>query len=275
MVGPFKDYLGTLHSPTTDARIISLVPSLTELLFDLGLSDNLVGRTQFCIHPADKIDAVPSVGGTKKVNMARVLSLKPTHALVNIDENPREMADALSAAGIEVIVTHPMCPDDNIGLFQLIGGIFGVSDAANFLVREFETAKSTLLTSRMSESKNVLYLIWSDPWMAITQDTYIGNMLSMINWHAVTPDADPALTGDAARYPEIMLNDAGLCRIDLVLFSSEPYAFTHAHIDKFRSDFPDHAAKAHLIDGEMASWYGSRAIKSLGELGDFAKSVTP
>jgi len=275
MAGSYKDYLGTPHSPATDARIISLVPSLTELLFDLGLADQLVGRTQFCIHPADMIDTVPSVGGTKKVNMERVLALKPTHALVNVDENPREMADALSAAGVEVIVTHPMIPDDNIGLFKLIGGIFGVSDAANSLVRKFETAKSNLLTTRPSEPKNVVYLIWSDPWMAVTKDTYIGNMLSMINWHAVTPGTDAALTGDSARYPEIMLNDAGLCRIDLILFSTEPYAFTDAHIEKFCADFPDHAEKAHLIDGEMTSWYGSRAIKSLGELGDFAKSVSP
>lgn len=273
MAESFKDYLGTTHAPTTNARIISLVPSLTELLFNLGLKDQLVGRTHFCIHPADQIDTIPSVGGTKKVNMERVLALKPTHALVNIDENPRDMADAFSDAGIEVIVTHPMIPDDNIYLFQLIGDIFGASDAANNLVQQFETEKMRLHNLRLSEPKNVLYLIWSDPWMAITQDTYIGNMLSLINWHAVTPDADPSLSGDAARYPEIMLNDAGLCRIDLVLFSSEPYTFTQVHIDSFQNNFPDHAAKAHLIDGEMTSWYGSRAIKSLGELGEFAKSV--
>lgn len=274
MAGSFKDYLGTNHTPTTDARIISLVPSLTELLFDLGLKDQLVGRTHFCIHPADQIDTIPSIGGTKKVNMERVLALRPTHALVNVDENPREMADAFRDAGIKVIVTHPMTPDDNIDLYQVIGGIFGVPDAANNLVRDFKSAKARLLNLTTNETKSVLYLIWSDPWMAITQDTYIGNMLSLINWHAETPGADPLLTGDAARYPEIMLNAAGLCRIDLVLFSSEPYAFTQSHIDTFRADFPDHAEKAHLIDGEMTSWYGSRAIKSLDELGEFAKSLT-
>ncbi len=273
MAGSFKGYLGTTHAPTTNARIISLVPSLTELLFDLGLKDQLVGRTHFCIHPADQIDAIPSVGGTKKVNMERVLALKPTHVLVNIDENPRDMADAFHDAGIEVIVTHPMTPDDNIYLFQLIGGIFCKSDVANNLVQKFEIEKARLHNLNLGKPKNVLYLIWSDPWMAITQDTYIGNMLSLINWHAVTPGADPSLSGDAARYPEIMLNDAGLCRIDLVLFSSEPYTFTQTHIDSFRNNFSDHAAKAHLIDGEMTSWYGSRAIKSLGELGEFAKSV--
>ncbi len=274
MAGSFKDYLGAAHSPTTNARIISLVPSLTELLFDLGLKDQLVGRTHFCIHPADQIDAIPSVGGTKKVNMARVLALKPTHALVNVDENPREMANAFRDAGIDVIVTHPMIPDDNILLYQMIGGIFGASDAADNLVRDFKAAKARLLDLTTSDPKSVLYLIWSDPWMAITQDTYIGNMLSLINWHAETPGADPSLTGDAARYPEIMLNAAGLCRIDLVLFSSEPYAFTQSHINTFRVNFPDHAKKAHLIDGEMTSWYGSRAIKSLDELGKFAQSVT-
>ncbi|MEX2311608.1 MAG: helical backbone metal receptor, partial [Rhodospirillales bacterium] len=104
MAGPFTDYLKQQHHRVADARILSLVPSLTELLYDLGLAHLLVGRTQFCIHPADKIAAVPSVGGTKKIKMDRVGKLAPTHALLNVDENPKEMADALQAMGIRIIV---------------------------------------------------------------------------------------------------------------------------------------------------------------------------
>ncbi len=243
MAASFTDYLGQEHTPTSDARIISLVPSLSELVFDLGLGDRLVGRTQFCIHPADKIDAVPSVGGTKKVNMERVLALNPTHVLLNVDENPRTMLEDFQKAGINVVVTHPMTPEDNIGLYQLIGGIFDRTESARKLVRDFKQAYADLLEKRSGDAKNVLYMIWQDPWMAITKDTYIGNMLTLINWHAMTPGADPALKGDAARYPEIMLNYAGLCRIDLVLFSSEPYSFTTEHIEAFRRDFPEHAIK--------------------------------
>ena len=124
------DYLGKTHAPAPDARVLSLVPSLTELMFDLGLADNLIGRTQFCIHPADEIENVPSVGGTKKIKMDRVRDLAPTHALVNVDENPKEMADELSNMGVDVIVTHPMHPDDNPALYRLIGHAFGAEDKA-------------------------------------------------------------------------------------------------------------------------------------------------
>ncbi len=257
------DALGTAHAPAADARILSLVPSLTELLFDLGLADKLVGRTHYCIHPKDRIAAVPSVGGTKKIKMDRVRALAPTHALVNVDENPRDMANDLADAGIEVIVTHPMRPEDNPALYRLMDAVFD-APAAHGLCDAFVKAQDRLGTPSHWPARRALYLIWKNPWMAVAQNTYIAAMLGLVNWHiAAGPD----------RYPEVTLDDETLAEIDLVLFSTEPYAFTDDDLAAFRADHPAHAHKAHLIDGEMTSWYGSRAIPGLDYLGDFAKRV--
>ncbi len=267
------DYLGNTHAPAPGARVLSLVPSLTELMFDLGLADNLVGRTQFCIHPKDKIESIPSVGGTKKIKMDRVRDLAPTHALVNVDENTKEMAGELGDMGIDVIVTHPMHPDDNPALYNLIGHAFGADDEAAAYADAYWKARAAFDDTDAYPQKNALYLIWKDPWMAISADTYIANMLNLVNWSAVTPGADPALEGDAARYPDVMIDDATLKDVDLVLFSTEPYTFKDDDIAAFKQTFPDHARKAHLIDGEMTSWYGSRAVRGLAYLRDFAKSA--
>lgn len=275
MTDALTDYAGTVHIPTDNARILSLVPSLTELLFDLDLSANIVGRTHYCIHPADRIDAIPSVGGTKKIVMDRVRDLAPTHVLVNVDENPRQMADDLAELGITVVVTHPQHPDDNLGLYRLIGGLFGRVAAAEELARAYQETRSRMAAPSSLPPRRALYLIWKDPWMAISADTYIANMLSLVNWHAVTPGADPKLAGDAARYPEVLIDETTLSTVDLVLFSSEPYRFADADIRDFQDMYPAHAAKAHLIDGEMTSWYGSRAVHGLGYLKDFSSALPP
>lgn len=267
------DYLGQSFEAAPDARILSLVPSLTELVFDLGLGASLVGRTHFCIHPADSIEAISSVGGTKKINMDRVRDIAPTHALVNVDENPKEMADTLRAMGVQVIVTHPMNPDDNVALYRLIGDTFCAPDAADRLIEKYNRACSMFSSDPGARERRVLYLIWKDPWMAISADTYIGNMLGLVNWRIVTPGADCGLEGDAARYPEVSVYDACLDAVDLVLFSSEPYAFNDADIRAFSDACPAHAHKAHLIDGEMTSWYGSRAIAGLDYIRTFAAAI--
>jgi len=273
MKSRFTDYLNQPHVTAENARILSLVPSLTELLFDLELDSKLVGRTHYCIHPAEKIAKIPAVGGTKKINMGRVLKLAPTHALLNIDENPKDMAHDLESLGIEVITTHPMHPNDNILLYKLVGGIFGASEKAAQLAQDFETARIKLGSATTRPSKRVAYLIWKDPWMAISHDTYIAEMLRLVNWQIMVPGSNPHADGDLIRYPTVILNEAGLADLDLVLFSTEPYAFTKDDIARFQETFPDHADKAHLIDGEMTSWYGSRAIRGLAYLDHFATSV--
>ena len=248
------DFEGTHFEPDGNARIVSLVPSLTELVFDLGLGTHLVGRTHYCVHPADKLTAVPSLGGTKKIKMDRLAEVGATHVLVNVDENPKELAAEIAATGVQVVVTHPSGPEDNPELYRLIGQLFGAAAAAEDMCNQFDEALADLKASTRNEpSKRVLYLIWKDPWMTISQDTYIANTLGLINWQTVGSNPNN-------RYPEVDI-EAVLTGTDLVLFSSEPYTFTDIDLAEFSNAFPHTAAQ--LIDGEMTSWYGSRAIKGL------------
>jgi len=257
----FIDAAGIEHQPDAAARVVSLVPSLTELMFDLGLGTHVVGRTHYCVHPADKLSAVPSLGGTKKIKLARLAEVGATHVLVNVDETPKELADEIAALGYEVIVTHPNAPEDNPGLYRLIGGLFGAAAAAEEMSVRFDDALRELKASSSSRPpRRVLYLIWNDPWMTISRDTYIARMLGLVNWQTVGDD--PAI-----RYPEVDL--AGLlAETDLVLLPSEPFEFTGKHRAEFQADHP--GVEALLIDGEMTSWYGSRAIEGLRYLKRFA-----
>lgn len=250
------DWTGKRHTPAPDARILSLVPSLTETLFALGLGDNIVGRTAFCIHPAKSVNAVKSVGGTKQLNWRKVETARPTHAVLNVDENPKEMADELTARGIVPVVTHPLEPADNGPLIRLLGGVFGRDAAAEPLAQRFEDALSAITAARPDTETRVLYLIWKAPWMSVGPDTYIARTLDLIGWRTW---ASP----EGARYPEIDMTDAVLDDVDRVLFSSEPFPFTEDHLTAFRADHPRHAAKAQQVDGEMLSWYGVRAIAGL------------
>jgi ABC-type Fe3+-hydroxamate transport system substrate-binding protein len=259
------DALGVVHAPAgAAARIVSLVPSITELLFDLGLGPQLVGRTTFCVHPAPQVKVVRSVGGTKALNWDRLTAARPTHVIVNIDETPKDLADALAEAGYTVVVTHPVAVTDNIGLFRLMGALFGRAAEAEALVDAFTSALAALHDAAHPwPAHSVLYLIWREPWMTISRDTYIARMLALVNWVSV-----PAAT--TVRYPALDLDEALLAAADLVLFSSEPFPFRDRHVAAFREAFPRHAGKARLIDAEMVSWYGSRVLKGLPYLAAFA-----
>jgi predicted Fe-S protein YdhL (DUF1289 family) len=257
-----RDAAGTVHEPADgEARIVSLVPSITELLCDLGLGAQLVGRTGFCIHPWDTVQQIAKVGGTKDVRLDRVRELAPTHVVVNIDENTRETATALSRFIPHVIVTHPLAPGDNPGLYRLLGAIFDRRQAAEALCARFEQARLRL-RERMAgrEPEDVLYLIWRDPWMTVAPDTYIARTLALLGWHTL-----PREVGE--RYPQVQLaRYAGI--VDRVLLSSEPFHFKAAHLEEVAALIP--GAEVSLIDGEMTSWYGSRAIMGLDYLGAYA-----
>jgi ABC-type Fe3+-hydroxamate transport system substrate-binding protein len=251
------DALGVEHRPlarTETPRIVSLVPSLTELLCDLGLADALVGRTGFCIHPAATVRSIAKVGGTKNVNVEKIRKLAPTHLIVNIDENEKPTVDALAAFIPAVIVTHPLDPRDNLDLYRLLGGIFGADEAAARLCAAFEQEYAALAALPPRPLQRVLYCIWQDPWMTVSRDTYIARMLGlagMQQWQAA---------GEQRRYPVFNWSDALANEIDEVLLSSEPYRFTEDHVDAIERQT---GKPARLVDGEMMSWYGSRAIAGL------------
>jgi ABC-type Fe3+-hydroxamate transport system substrate-binding protein len=254
------DAIGRIHDPVsshTAPRIVSLVPSITELLCDLGLAHQLVGRTGFCIHPADTVRSIAKVGGTKDVNIGKIRTLTPTHLIVNIDENEKPTVDALAQFIPHVIVTHPQTPCDNLTLYRLLGGIFNAEDRAEQLCADFETEYAALAAMRLEASKTMLYCIWKDPWMTVSRETYIGQMLAQIGWQQWA-SSDPVES--TRRYPKFTWSREVVDAVDEVLLSSEPYRFTEAHVDALEQQI---GKPVQLVDGEMLSWYGSRAISGL------------
>lgn len=258
-----RDAAGTLHAPAgEDARIVCLVPSITELLCDLGLGERLVGRTGFCIHPRETVRRIPKVGGTKDVDLARIRALRPTHAIVNVDENRREDAEALRRFVPHVVVTHPLGPRDNLDLYRLCGALFDRSRAAEALCERFEAAFARASSPGQGRApEDVLYLIWKAPWMTVSRDTYISRMLALVGWHSVPSEAD-------RRYPEVTLDARTLAGVSRVLLSTEPFMFREQHVAEVAQLVRRPVA---LIDGEMTSWYGSRAVAGLDYLADFRR----
>jgi ABC-type Fe3+-hydroxamate transport system substrate-binding protein len=247
-----------------EPRIVSLVPSLTELLCDLGLASWLVGRTGFCVHPADIVRSIPKVGGTKDVNADKIRKLAPTHLIVNIDENEKPAVDALAQYIPHVVVTHPLAPRDNLALYRLLGGIFRAEEKADALCAAFEREYQALRALPKQAPRTMLYCIWKDPWMTVSRDTYIANMMAEIGWQCWTPDAAAGM-----RYPRFDWSDEVARAVDGVLLSTEPYRFTEAHVDALEKQI---GKPVQLIDGEMMSWYGSRAIRGLRYLREQAIS---
>ena len=247
-------------NPSADARIVSLVPSITELLCALGLERQLVGRTGFCIHPWEIVRHVPKVGGTKDVKLEKIRELAPTHVVVNVDENRREDAEALREFVPEVIVTHPLGPLDNLVLYRRLGAAFGREPEAERLCAEFERAHARVAEAELPP-RDVLYLIWKDPWMTVSPDTYISQTLALFDWRTLPTEA-------GERYPEVALVElAG--QVDHVLLSSEPFHFKQRHVEELEGLVG--GAAVSLIDGEMTSWYGSRAIAGLDYMLEYAR----
>jgi len=243
------------------SRIVSLVPSITELVCELGLAGELVGRTGFCVHPAEALKAVPKVGGTKSVNLRKIRALAPTHVIVNVDENTRQAADALAGFVPHVIVTHPLAPLDNPALYRQIGSAFGKLPEAEWLCGRFDAVYREV-GKHAFRRRDVLYLIWKDPWMTVSRDTYVSRMLGLFGFRTLPESCD-------ARYPAVSLDESWLRDVGLVLLSSEPYRFGAAHAEELRERL---GKPVRLINGEMTSWYGSRAIRGMRYLADFATS---
>ncbi len=262
------DAAGTRHvAVTAPPRIVSLVPSITELICDLGLGDALVGRTGFCIHPRAIVRRIPKVGGTKDIKPERIRELAPTHVIVNIDENEKPAVDELARFVPAIIVTHPLAPRDNLALYRLLGGIFDRVARAEQLCDAFERAYNDVVAGCAGlPRQDVLYLIWRKPWMTVSRDTYIARTLALIGW-----DTQPAAA--RVRYPEIELDAATLANVDHVLLSSEPYRFRERDVALVQKRLPPAAhCTVSLIDGEMTSWYGSRAIQGLRHLGQLRRT---
>ncbi|TYB79530.1 ABC transporter substrate-binding protein [Bizionia myxarmorum] len=246
----YKDQLKrTITLKHTPKRIICLVPSITELICDLGLESSLVGITKFCVHPKHILTIVEVVGGTKQVHYDKIRELKPDIILCNKEENTQEMINELETIST-VHISDVDTVSDCLELIEMFGEIFNCSEKANDLVVKIRKA-STDFEAYIStkETQVVAYFIWKDPWMVAANNTFVNYMLSLNNFKNAFENE--------SRYPEISL-DKIYADVNLVLLSSEPYPFKNEHKMLIQSQFP--SAEFILVDGEMFSWYGSRLV---------------
>lgn len=261
------DWAGVTHDVAGERpRIASLVPSLTATLFALGLGELVVARTGFCVHPHDEVRRVPKIGGTKDPDLAKLRELNPTHLIVNVDENRREDVDAARAFVPSIIVTHPMAPEDNPRLLQLLGTIFSRTQEASALSDDCQSALALLDEAVAGlPRERVLYVIWRRPWMTVARDTYVSRTLARAAFDTLPAQSD-------RRYPKVDDGDAGWRDADRILLSTEPYAFRQ------RDAVALHASTGKpvdLIDGEWTSWYGARAATGLRALARFRAAPQP
>ncbi|MFT4612211.1 MAG: iron complex transport system substrate-binding protein [Glaciecola sp.] len=243
-----KDQLErVLELKDTPTRIVSLVPSQTELLVDLGLESSIVGVTKFCIHPASLRKNKTVVGGTKQVRFDKIKNLNPDIILCNKEENTKEMILELeNIAPVHISDIYNL--DDALELLDLYGQLFSVEKKSEVLISSIKNKYRDFRHHIKDQPKlKVAYFIWKNPWMVAAKDTFIDDMLRVNGFKNYF--------GDLERYPEVDFNSITE-ELDVILLSSEPYPFKSAHIKELKAQFPN--TKTILVDGEFFSWYGSR-----------------
>lgn len=250
-MGPLLDQMGRkVDAPVHPQRIISLVPSQTELLFDLGLGDRVVGITKFCVHPEAWFRTKPRVGGTKNVDLEMVRALKPDLIIGNKEENERADIDAL-AAEFPVWMSDVRHLESALDMIHRIGMITGTVDQAGEITNPIRRSFRTL--APLVPTRTAAYFIWQDPLMVVGGDTYIADMMrrcGLVN----------AFEDRTERYAAIMPHALAAADPDVILLSSEPYPFTAKHIPDFNMIRP--GTPVRLVDGEYFSWYGSRSLQA-------------
>lgn len=235
------------------SRIISLVPSQTELLFYLGLEDEVIGITKFCIHPSVWFRNKARVGGTKNINIDQVLGLSPDLIIANKEENVREQIEEL-AMNYDVWITDVNDLPGAISMINDIGKLTGKETKASALVSEINAGFKKLRDISSSRDKiSAAYFIWKDPYMVAAGDTFIDDMMHYCGMTNVF--------SEKSRYPQITLEDIRKENATLILLSSEPFPFREKHKKEIEEQLP--VIKIELVDGEMFSWYGSRLLKSI------------
>jgi ABC-type Fe3+-hydroxamate transport system substrate-binding protein len=225
-------------------RVVSLVPSQTELLADLGLGDAVVGLTRFCVHPAGWKAEKTIVGGTKNMDVERVRALRPDLILANLEENTREDVEALDAFA-PVFVTDVADVDGALRMIRDVGALVGRSERAEALAAEIERGFAGLAARPPIRAA---YLIWRDPWMTVGGDTFVHDVLRRASFENVF--------GARTRYPEVTAEELAAAEPEVVLLSSEPFPFRERHVAEVERAVP--GVPVRLVDGELFSWYGSR-----------------
>ncbi len=252
-----RDQLGrNIKLSKVPERIISLVPSQTELLVDLGLEKNIVGITQFCVHPSHLKKIKTRVGGTKKVNFRKIRDLEPDLILCNKEENTPEMVAELEKIA-PVHISDIVNLKDASELMLQYGEIFQQKNLAETMVAAIEKKVESLqIYLENKPVKKVVYFIWKDPYMLAGQKTFINSMLELNKFKNVVEEQ---------RYPIRSLEEIKKMNPDICFLSSEPFPFTKEH----KSELQSHFEKVELVDGEYFSWYGSRLLAAI----DYFKSL--
>lgn len=232
--------------PDKPQRIISLVPSQTELLFDLGLDEEIIGVTQYCIHPAQKVRTKIKIGGTKRFRLNTIKQLNPDLIIANKEENYLIGVKQLQE-NYPVWLSDVKTLDDAYQLIQNLGAIVGKPVVAENLCEQIRREFS-ILAEQCYQSIRTAYIIWRKPYMVAANNTFINNMLSIAKLENVFADTE--------RYPVITAEQLQVKAPELILLSSEPYPFQEQHIQELQTICPTATIK--VVDGQMFSWYGSR-----------------
>jgi ABC-type Fe3+-hydroxamate transport system substrate-binding protein len=249
IIQTFSDQMGHQVSiKFPPQRIVSLVPSQTELLADLGLDREIVGITKFCVHPSKWITSKTIVGGTKNFQFEKIHELRPDLIIGNKEENDQEGIETLKKS-YPVWMSDIVTMEDVMKMIQSVGKITSKIQQAETIIGSIRASFNTLQT--LSFTSTVLYLIWRKPWMAAGKNTFINTTLDTIGFSNAT---------DHDRYPELTDDDIRNMKADYIFLSSEPYPFREKHIADLSRISP--ASRIVLVDGEMFSWYGSRLVKA-------------
>ena len=272
-----RDELGfRLELDGPPQRIVSLVPSLTETLFALGLDKEVVGVTKFCLEPSAAVAPVAKVGGTKNPDLRAIAALQPELVIANAEENRRQDVEWLRAHGIPVFVTYPRTVSAALESILALGRVTGHDSDATAMAREIVRVVSVIETSLGIWNKlrlRVFCPIWKKPWMTFNQDTYAHDVLRMLGFLNVFADA-------AERYPRTTLEEALDRGAQILLLPDEPYVFGDADAAELKAALPAGLSRrVMLISGRDLHWYGAHMVKGLSalseRLGRLRASVTP
>ena len=252
-------------------RIVSLVPSLTEALFALGLGERVVGVTDWCVHPADAVAGLPKLGGTKDPDVEAIAALAPDLVIANREENTRRVVERLQQRGIRVWVTYPRSVQEGAALLRELAGLGASREAVAAVVEPVEQAvadaERTLAAAKPAGSfrPGVFCPVWRDPWMSVGRDTYAHTLLELCGGRNVFAHRVER------RYPIVKLGEVEALRPEVILLPDEPYPFSEPDVRELaRLDVPAaRLGRIHRIDGTWVSWYGPRiriALSALREL---------
>jgi ABC-type Fe3+-hydroxamate transport system substrate-binding protein len=255
------DDLGRMvELPVRAERIVCLVPSITETLFALGAGAQVVGVTDYCIHPADGVRSKGKVGGTKNVDVEKVLALRPDLVIANAEENRKHIVERLESAGARVFVTFPRSVDGCVKMISDMAALTYREDQGRELIQSIENARSEALAHRKGSGARVLCPIWKDPYMTVNRDTFVDSVI-------LESGGENVFASHAERYPVFTLAEAAERRPEVIILPTEPYHFAESDKEAFRALGAGTPAvrdgRIHVVEGELLSWYGPRLPRAL------------